>query len=150
MPQISLRALLLVAVFGATPSMAAAGELTHLRVMLHPMVDSVTALAGLESDAGTSFTVTGMTRTGALEIVLPAPPGGAESRALLQRLRNDRNVLWVEASASTAAANRQSIQKAAGPELGVPGRKLMVRLRRPRRPTGRRCCRDGRRWLGNP
>jgi len=129
MPRISLRALLLVAMFGATSPMAAAGQLIHFRVMLHPMVDPLAALAGLEADAGTSLTITGRTRTGALEIALPSPLDGPASRALLQKLRNDRNVLWVEGgSIGAAAANRQSTQKATGPELGVPGRKLMVRL----------------------
>jgi len=126
MLQISLRALLLVATFGVTAPMAAAEQLAHLRVMLHPMVDPIAALAGLEVDAGMTLTITGKTRTGALEISLSSPVDAAASHTLLRKLRNDRNVLWVEPG--SAVTNRQSIQKSMSPELGVPGRKLMVRL----------------------
>ena len=109
MLQISLRALLLVATFGVTAPMAAAEQLAHLRVMLHPMVDPIAALAGLEVDAGMTLTITGKTRTGALEISLSSPVDAAASHTLLRKLRNDRNVLWVEPG--SAVTNRQSIQK---------------------------------------
>ena len=73
------------------------GPLTvaRIRVMLNPLTASDSTLAQVQFAAGTALTVTGQTRTGALEITLAAP---ADAAVLLQRLRAQRDVLWAEAA----------------------------------------------------
>ena len=63
---------------------AAAEQVAALRVMLHPFAAARGALppdarATLEALAGTVLTLTGTTRTGALELALPAPVPEAEA-----------------------------------------------------------------------
>ena len=66
-----------IGMLGATVP-AAAEQVAALRVMLHPYAAPrgelpADAQATLEALAGTSLTLTGTTRTGALELALPAP-----------------------------------------------------------------------------
>ena len=60
--------------------------------MLHPYAAARGELppeahATLESIAGTSLTLTGTTRTGALDLALPAPVTEADADAMVKRLR---------------------------------------------------------------
>ncbi|MEP6942006.1 MAG: S8 family peptidase [Betaproteobacteria bacterium] len=125
----STRALLLVALFGAVTPIAGAESLARIRIMLNPLTPSDAALSQVQSAAGTALTVTGKTRTGALEITLATPAHGAAATALLQRLRNQRDVLWAEAAdAPRAPATSARIQSTGAPESAPPGRKIMLRL----------------------
>ena len=89
-----------IGMLGATVP-AAAEQVAALRVMLHPYAAPrgelpADAQATLEALAGTSLTLTGTTRTGALELALPAPVPEAEAIAMVKALRVDRSVLWAE------------------------------------------------------
>jgi hypothetical protein len=97
----SVRQLILVALLAACVPLAAAQSVARIRVMLHPYSaatgqSSDATLSLLQSVAGVPLTLTGTTRTGALEFSLAQPLDAAASAAMLQRLRNDRNILWVE------------------------------------------------------
>jgi serine protease len=125
-----LRGLMLTALVGAT-SAAFAEPVSRIRVMLHPMTaDAGTlpaaALAQLQTIAGTSLTLAATTRTGALELTVDPAMDDAAGRAMLQRLRNERSVLWAEAVAPRAAT--MSIQSASVGDGGAPGQKIMLRL----------------------
>jgi serine protease len=78
------------------------------------------AAAHLRAVAAAPLTLTGTTRTGALELALPLP---ADPAAVLARLRNDRSVLWAEL-VDRAASTRVRPKFA----VGEVSRKLMVRL----------------------
>ncbi len=108
---------------------AMAGDVSALRVMLHPYTAApgelpADAKATLEALAGTSLTLTGTTRTGALDLALPAPVQESDAKAMVKALRVDRSVLWAEPIAS--GVRRKS---AANPYPDVPGRRLLVRLK---------------------
>jgi serine protease len=133
----SLRQLLLVVLLGALVPLAAAQNVSRIRVMLHP--DAADAgqlpaatLALLQTLAGVPLTLDGTTRTGALEFTLAGPLDAAASAALLGRLRNNRSVLWAEsvASGSTAAKTAKAAKaKTITDASSAPGgRKLMLRL----------------------
>jgi len=103
-----------------------------LRVRLHPYAAApgvlpAEAQALLESLAGTTLTLTGTTRTGALELALADPVEASAAAAMVGKLRVDRSVLWAEAitppatTAKTAPADPNS--------SNAPGRRLMLRLK---------------------
>jgi len=122
----ALAALLALAL--AAPAWAA--TVPGLRVMLHPSVATRGTLpdamqATLERIAGMPLTLTGTTRTGALELATPAPIDDAVAARLAKALREDRAVLWAEpqraARTVTKAANKDA-------RYNRLGRQLMVRL----------------------
>ena len=127
----SPRQLILALLLCTLVPLAAAQNVSRIRLMLHPdaaapgtLPDATLAL--LQSEAGFPLTLATTTRTGALEFTLPQPLGATTAAALLQRLRNDRNVLWAEAVASVPATAKamSSTETSAAPA----GRKLMLRL----------------------
>lgn len=112
----------------ATPGLA--GTVASLRVMLHPYAAApgelpTTARARLLAITGTDLTLTGTTRTGALELALPAPVDDAVAAALVKKLRVDRSVLWAEPVVQAVAARSAQVEAADG----QPGRRLLVRLK---------------------
>jgi subtilisin family serine protease len=127
----SLRLLTLIALLGALVPFAGAQNVSRLRVMLHPNVAdggqlSDATLSLLQSLAGVPLTLAATTRTGALEFTLTPPLDEAASAAMLDRMRNDRSVLWVE-PVTTAPANAKIM---AAPVAGSApsGRKVMLKL----------------------
>ena len=110
---------------------SAAEQVSTLRVMLHPNAAArgelpPDARATLEALAGTALTLTGTTRTGALELSLPAPVPEADAAAMVKALRVDRSVLWAEPVRTPVLARKASV---GDPRGGKPGRRLMVRLK---------------------
>ncbi len=108
-------------------SIAGAQDLGRIRVMLHPDAAPpgalpLAAFTRLQALSGVPLTVSGATRTGALEFDLGSTLSSADASALLRRLREDRAVLWAEpiypAGVSAKASGLSPFQ----------GRKLMVRL----------------------
>jgi hypothetical protein len=100
-----------------------------LRVRLHPYAAApgvlpVEAQALLESLAGTGLTLTGTTRTGALELALAEPVEADAAAAMVGKLRVDRSVLWAEAITPAAITGKTA---AADPDGN--SRRLMLRLR---------------------
>ena len=114
----------------ATP--VSAQTVSTIRVRLHPyMADAGTlplgALAKLEALVGTGLTLTGTTRTGALDLTLAQPLDSTAIAATLKVLRNDRGVLWAETPRVVSA-----IQKSAQllpPGANATGQRVMVRLK---------------------
>ena len=99
-----------------------------LRVMLHPDAASrgqlpPEGLTRLETLAGTPLTLSGVTRTGALDFTVDGARDAQTVAALAARLRRDRTVLWAEPKRPEPSLRRA--QKSSG---GTPGRQLMVRL----------------------
>ena len=89
------------------------------------------ALARLQALVGTGLTLTGTTRTGALDLQLTVPQDSATMAITLKALRNDRGVLWAEsprAPMATVAAKSASTQTLPA-EANRPGQRLMVRLK---------------------
>ena len=128
-------ALIGVALF-ASATLAHAGTVSSLRVMLHPYAAGWSELpaeqqAHLESLLGARVALTGTTRTGAIELTLDAPVDDAAAKAMIRKLRVDRSVLWAEAI-DPAAAKRKSILA----ESDVQGQRLMVRLKPGAAPVG--------------
>jgi serine protease len=108
---------------------AQAGTVEALRVMLHPYAAPrgelpASAQAKLEEIAGTSLILTRTTRTGGLELALPAAVDEADAAAIVKKLRVDRSVLWAEPILPATPTARA---KAAASD--VQGRRLMVRIR---------------------
>jgi len=108
-------------------SFAGAQDVGRIRLMLHP--DSaqpgalpLAAFTRLQALSGVPLTVSGTTRTGALEFDLGSVLSSADASALLRRLREDRSVLWAEPIYPAATVAKAS---ALSP---FHGRKLMVRL----------------------
>ena len=98
---------------------ARAETVSSIRLRLHPyaadggqLPDNVKAR--LEALPGSPLTLTGTTRTGAVELALPAPRSRAEADAMLRALRQDRGVLWAEVP-RLARRRSQVVGKAAGP-----------------------------------
>ena len=94
----TLQKLILVVLLGALAPLAAAQNVSRIRVMLHPHAADAgqlpaTTLALLQTLAGVPLTFDGTTRTGALDFTLAKAVDPAGSAALLERLRNDRSVL---------------------------------------------------------
>jgi len=110
---------------------AAAEQVAALRVMLHPYAAArgelpPDAQATLEALAGTALTLTGTTRTGALELALPAPVSEADAVSIVKALRVDRSVLWAEPIRTPVLARKSS---GGNPHGDKPGRRLLVRLK---------------------
>jgi serine protease len=131
------RALVRAATLLILCSAAHAGTVSSLRVMLHPYAAGWGELpdaqrAHLEELAGSSLTLVGSTRTGALELALPASVDDADAAKMIKKLRVDRSVLWAEAVASP-------LTKRVAPQLtdaDVQGQRLMVRLKPGAEPVG--------------
>ena len=109
---------------------ATAADVSALRVMLHPYAAArgtlpTDAKARLQALAGTPLTLTGTTRTGALDFAFPTPVTESAATAMVKSLRVDRSVLWAEIS--RPAVSSKSI--AAPANSIVPGRRLLVRLK---------------------
>ncbi|HTQ00686.1 MAG TPA: S8 family peptidase [Casimicrobiaceae bacterium] len=122
---------LVAAAFALGSAFAAhAGTVASLRIMLHPYTADWGQLpadeqALLESLAGTTLTLAGTTRTGALELALPAPVGEDVAAAMVKKLRVDRSVLWAEAIVTTVAPKDATVD----PFPPVQGHRVMVRLK---------------------
>ena len=123
----ALAAAVALVMSGTAPAMAA--PVTTLRVMLHPDMAArgtlpTAVLAQLEAAAGTTLTLAGTTRTGALELIPGKPLEFADAEAIARRLRGNRGVLWVQPQwvSSSAKAGRKSQQ------ADISGQRLMVRL----------------------
>lgn len=118
----------------ATTRAVPAERVATLRVMLHPSAAPRGTLpdearSRLESLVGGSLTVTGTTRTGALDLELDASRAPYTQNALLARLRADRAVLWAQVPPPESKLKAARAKALTGP----PGRKLMVRLADPGR-----------------
>ena len=97
--------------------------------MLHPAIarpGEVTPqnLARIEALTGTTVTVTGSTRTGAVELKLASPVDAATAKSIVRHLREDRSVLWAETIHARIETSKL-LAKASSAERGF---KLMVRL----------------------
>ena len=106
---------------------AGAQSVSQIRLMLHPYAAApgalpADALTRLQTLAGMPLTVSGATRTGALEFTLPQPVSVADANAMLRRLRDDRSVLWAEPIRPTVST------RASTPASNILGNKVMVRL----------------------
>ena len=117
----------LVVAVTATP--AAAESVSGLRVMVNPAAAPRGTLpealrARLEAIAGTTLAVASTTRTGALELALPAPVEAGEAQRLSKLLRQDRAVLWAQPARSAGVSKSATIP----PRFDAPGRGLMIRL----------------------
>jgi serine protease len=132
MLQRRLRQLVLTVLLAALAPLAAAQTVSNIRVMLHPYAAEPgrlpdAALTQLQTLAGQPLTLASTTRTGGLEFTLAQPLNAADLAALLQRLRNDRNVLWAEAVVPVTASRTRAMERTQ-PTVATMGRKLMVRL----------------------
>jgi len=97
-----LRQLVVTMVLAALAPLAGSQTVSNIRVMLHPYAADPgklpdATLARLQTLAAQPLTLTGTTRTGGLEFALAQPLNAADLAGLLQRLRNDRSVLWAQA-----------------------------------------------------
>src|SRR3984893_7781584 len=124
------RWLVLVLALGAFAPGADAETVSRIRVMLHPYAAApgqlpTLANARLQTLAGLPLTLAGATRTGGLEFTLARPLDADAAAALVQRLRNDRSVLWAETITTGSAAKSQAVTTNAGAQTGT---KLMVRV----------------------
>jgi len=125
MLQRSLRAVALLLLLCAFAPVGAQSP-SRIRVMLHPnIVDPAASLDALQSLAGTTWTLTGTTRTGALEFTLAQPLSPGDLSALTRRLAADRSVLWAEPAGAPTVGRAKAMAIAAG---APPGRRVMLRL----------------------
>lgn len=118
-----------VAVLIALAAPAAAAPITALRVMLHPDIAArgtlpAEALAQLEAAAGTTLSLAGTTRTGALDLIPGKPLEFADAEAVARRLRENRGVLWVQPQSAPTATKRARKSE----QAEVTGQRLLVRL----------------------
>ena len=125
-----VRRLIVILMLGAIASGAHAETVSRIRLMLHPYAAApgelpMVANARLQTLAGLPLAFAGKTRTGGLEFTLAQPLDAAAAKALIQRLRNDRSVLWAETVSDDSVANAKVL--APNPNA-LPGKKLMVRL----------------------
>ena len=132
----SRRAALVGAALLASVTLAHAGTVSSLRVMLHPYAAGWSELppaqqARLEALLGTKVTLTGTTRTGALDLTLASPVDEAAAKVLVRKLRVDRSVLWAEPIDPST-----SKRKAVLADADVQGQRLMVRLKDGAAPVG--------------
>jgi serine protease len=126
MLQKMIRPLVVALVLSAMAPGAYAETVSRIRVMLHPYAGAPGQLppvagARLQTLAGLPLAFAGTTRTGGLEFTLAQPLDADVAAALVQRLRNDRSVLWAE----TVTVGSQALTANADAR---PGQKLMVRL----------------------
>ena len=110
---------------------AAAEPVSTLRVMLHPYAAARGTLppeaqAELEAVAGVALTLAGTTRTGALELALPAPVSEAAAAAMVKALRIERSVLWAEPVRPPPMVRKSA---SGDPWSEAPGNRLLVRLK---------------------
>jgi serine protease len=125
-----VRRLVVVLVLGAIAPCAYAETVSRIRLMLHPYAGApgqlpAAANARLQTLAGLPLTLAGTTRTGSLEFTLARPLDADVATALVQRLRNDRSVLWAETINAGSGAKSQVFTANAS---AGSGQKLMVRL----------------------
>jgi serine protease len=111
---------------------ASAQTVSAIRVRLHPYVAAAgtlppDALAKLEALVGTGLTLTGTTRTGALDLALAQPQDSTAIAATMRALRNDRGVLWAETPRAGPATAKMA--QVLPPGATAPGRRVMVRLK---------------------
>jgi serine protease len=123
------RAAAFAAAFFVSAFAAQAETVSSLRVMLHPYAAGWGELpapqqARLEALAGAKLTLAGSTRTGAIELALPAPVDEDEARAMARKLRVDRSVLWAEPIVPAMAKRVAKVGDA-----DVQGQRLMVRMK---------------------
>jgi serine protease len=123
-----IRPLVVALVLSAIAPCAYAETVSRIRVMLHPYAGApgqlpTAASARLQTLAGLPLAFAGTTRTGGLEFTLAQPLDADAAAALVQRLRNDRSVLWAETV--TAGIRPQALTSDPNAR---PGQKLMVRL----------------------
>jgi serine protease len=107
-----------------------ADTVAKLRVRLHPYAAAagefpLQAQADLQALAGVALTLTAVTRTGALELALPAPVDEADANAMVRRLRVDRSVLWAEPIGEPKVA-KAAVEDPNGPSSG---KRLLVRFK---------------------
>jgi serine protease len=122
----------LVAVAALAALAAAAGasaDTATLRVMLDPAFSPPGALsaagkARLEALAGVSLGIAGYTRTGAVDIVLPAVVDDGTAATLVRRMREDRAVLWAQVPPRVTLAKSAA---AGGTDQGM-GNRFMLKL----------------------
>jgi serine protease len=119
----------LVAALSVAACVAHAETVSSLRVMLHPYAAAWGELpaaqqARLEALTGATLTLTGSTRTGAIEVSLATPVDETEARAMIRKLRVDRSVLWAEAIVPAMAKRRAKLE-----DTEVQGNRLMVRMK---------------------
>ena len=112
MMQRILRRLVVVLVLGAFAPGAYAETVSRIRLMLHPYAGApgqlpTVANARLQTLAGLPLTLAGTTRTGGLEFTFAQPLDADAAAALVQRLRNDRSVLWAETISADSGAKCQ-------------------------------------------
>jgi serine protease len=110
----------------------AADTVSALRIRLHPYAAAagtlpLEALAKLQAIAGTTLTLTGTTRTGALELAVGQALDEAALASMMKRLRTDRSVLWVEPVRANATSNKAAA--ALPPHANEPGQRLLVRFK---------------------
>src|SRR5256885_17240679 len=91
----------LATLLAACATVAAAQDVSRIRLMLHPYAAAPGelpsgTLAKLQGLAGLPLELSGTTRTGGLEFTLGQPLTPVDAAALLRRLREDRGVLWAE------------------------------------------------------
>ena len=130
MVQKIFRRLVVVLVLGAFAPGAYAETVSRIRLMLHPYAGApgqlpMAANARLQTLAGLPLALAGTTRTGGLEFTLAQPLDTAAAAALVQRLRNDRSVLWAETITTGSGAKPPALTANAN---AGPGQKLMVRV----------------------
>src|SRR5215472_302619 len=103
-----------VALLLALGPQAGAQNVDHIRLMLHPDAAApgslpLATMARLQALSGAALTVSGTTRTGALEFALAQPLSAGDADTLLRRLREDRSVLWAEPIVPNLAAKSSDL-----------------------------------------
>jgi len=121
-----------LALLYAAAAPVSAQTVSSIRVRLHPYMAATgtlppSALAQLEALVGTGLTLTGTTRTGALDLALAQPQDSTAIAATMKALRNDRGVLWAETPRVVSASPKSA--QVLPPGANAPGQRLMLRLK---------------------